>query len=54
MALQLAVPSETVTVPVGVPEPDATLTATLYDWPMTDGSGVSLWMVVVVGVPLTV
>jgi hypothetical protein len=50
-AVQLCVPSETVTSPVGVPLPGAT-TATLYwirtAWPTSDGSGRSNVMLVVV------
>lgn len=40
---QLSVPSDTVTVPLGVLLPDArvTLTPTAYAWPIVDGSGVS-------------
>jgi hypothetical protein len=48
---QLAVPSLTVTLPVGVPVPGAltvTVKLTVYGCPTTDGSGVSLVIVVVV------
>src|SRR5437667_10310411 len=52
LALQLWVPSLTVTVPVGVPLPGAfgtTVNAKLTACPTADGSGV--WLVIVVVVP---
>jgi len=57
VALQLCVPSLTVTVPVGVPLPGAvaaTVNVKLTAWPTTDGSGVSAVIVVVVPASLTV
>src|SRR2546423_1591851 len=57
LALQLWVPSPTVTVPVGVPVPGAfaaTLNVKLTAWPTVDGSGVSAVIVVVVAVWFTV
>jgi len=57
LALQLWVPSLSVTVPVGVPLPGA-LTATVKvkvtAWPTVDGSGASLVIVVVVPAAFTV
>src|SRR6266550_2260158 len=55
LALQLCVPSLTVTVPVGVPLPGAfatTVNAKLTAWPTAEGSGV--WLVIVVVVPAAV
>ena len=52
LALQLCVPSLTVTFPVGVPLPGAvglTVNVKLTAWPTADGSGV--WAVIVVVVP---
>src|SRR2546427_7289051 len=52
LALQLWVPSLTVTLPVGVPPPGAfatTVNAKLTACPTADGSGV--WLVIVVVVP---
>jgi len=52
LALQLWVPSLTVTVPVGVPLPGAfatTVNVKLTAWPTADGFGV--WAVIVVVVP---
>ena len=49
--VQLLVPSLIVTLPVGVPVPGAftlTLKLMVYAWPVTDGSGESLVMAVVV------
>ena len=57
VAVQLCVPSETVTLPVGVPLPGAaTATVKLIGtaWPVTDGSGRSDVIVVVVAALLTV
>ncbi len=51
VAVQLTVPSLTVTLPVGVPAPgEFTVTEklTVTAWPTTEGSGVSLVIVVVV------
>ena len=57
LALQLWLPSLTVTVPAGAPLPGA-LTATVKvkvtAWPTVDGSGVSLVIVVVVAAGFTV
>ena len=50
---QESTPSETVTLPVGVPVADVTVKLTVTAWPITDGSGRSLVMVVVVVVLLT-
>src|SRR6266699_6823513 len=55
LALQLCVPSLTVTLPVGVPLPGAfatTVNAKLTAWPTAEGSGV--WPVIVVVVPAAV
>src|SRR6266436_5523493 len=55
LALQLWVPSLTVTLPVGVPPPGAfgaTVNAKLTACPTADGSGV--WLVIVVVVPAAV
>ena len=57
LALQLCVPSVTVTVPVGVPLPGAlaaTVKKKVTAWPTVDGSGVSLVMAVVVADAFTV
>jgi hypothetical protein len=57
LALQLCVPSVTVTVPVGVPPPGAfgtTVNAKLTACPTADGSGVWLMIVVVVPAAATV
>src|SRR5438093_487887 len=57
LALQLCVPSLTVTLPVGVPLPGAFATAVkvkLTAWPTADGFGVWLTIVVVVPAVLTV
>src|SRR4051794_40054380 len=49
VAVQLSVPSLTVTFPVGVPAPDGTtLYCTVTAWPTKDGSGLSELIVVVV------
>ena len=50
VTLQLTVPSETATVPAGVPDVAVTETATEIVWPMIDGSG--LWLVIVVVVAM--
>ena len=47
-------PSETVTLPLGVPLADVTVKVTVTVWPTTDGSGRSLVIVVVVLAWLTV
>jgi hypothetical protein len=55
-AVQTSVPSETVTLPVGVPAPGlftVTLKFTVYDWPTTVGSGESPVIVVVVSAAFT-
>jgi hypothetical protein len=55
LALQVCVPSLTVTVPVGVPLPGefaATVNVKLTGWPTAEGSGV--WTVIVVVVPAAV
>jgi hypothetical protein len=44
--VQFAVPSLTVTFPVGVPPPEVTVNATAIPWPVTDGFGV--WVVIAV------
>ena len=57
VAVQLWIPLLTVTLPVGVPLPGAstvTLKLTVTASPTTDGSGVSLVMLVVVSALLTV
>jgi hypothetical protein len=57
VALQVCVPSLTVTVPVGVPLPGAvavTVNVKLAAWPTADGSGVWVVMVVVVAAGFTV
>jgi hypothetical protein len=57
LAVQVWVPSLTVTVPVGVPLPGAlaaTVNVKLTAWPVTEGSGVSAVMVVVVAAAFTV
>ena len=57
VALQLWVPSLTVTVPAGVPLPGAlaaTVNAKLDAWPTGDGFGVWLVIVVVVAAAVTV
>src|SRR2546426_12837327 len=57
LALQLCVPSLTVTVPVGVPLPGAfatTVNVKLTAWPTADGLGVCAVIVVVVPAAVTV
>ena len=57
LALQLCVPSLTVTVPVGVPLPGAlatTLNVKLTAWPTAEGFGVCPVIVVVVAATFTV
>src|SRR5205809_3639396 len=57
LALQLCVPSLTVTVPVGVPLPGAvavTVNVKLAAWPSADGFGVCSVMAVVVLAAFTV
>ena len=54
LAVQLCVPSVTVTLPVGVPPMEVTENATVNPTPATDGSGVSLVIVVVVLAVFTV
>jgi hypothetical protein len=57
VAVQESVPSEIVTVPVGVPEPGALterVKLTAYGWPVTVGSGVSDTIDAVVSALLTV
>jgi len=44
--LQVAAPSVTETVPVGVPPLELTVNATAIPWPVTDGFGV--WVVIAV------
>ena len=54
---QFVLPSLTVTLPVGVPVPGActvTVKFTVYACPTTDGSGVTVPIVVVVAAPFTV
>jgi len=46
--LQVAAPSVTVTLPVGVPPLEVTVNATAISWPVTDGFGVSVVIAVVV------
>ena len=56
VAVQFTDPSDTLTVPVGVPAPGAfvtTETPTAYAWPTLLGSGVSLVIVVVVDAAFT-
>src|SRR6266513_5311081 len=56
VALQLWVPSLTVTVPAGVPLPGAvavTVNVKLTAWPVAEGSGVSAVIVVVVAAAVT-
>jgi len=57
LALQLCVPSLTVTVPVGVPLPGAfagTVNVKLTAWPTADGSGACAVIVLVVAAGFTV
>jgi hypothetical protein len=51
--VHVAVPSLTVTFPVGVPPLDVTVNVTATGWPVTDGLGVCPLMVVVVLAALT-
>src|SRR6266851_5754063 len=53
LALQLWVPSLTVTFPVGVPPLELTVNATATPWPVTDGFGVCVVIAVVVLAALT-
>ena len=54
VAVQLTVPSDTVTLPVGVPPLDVTVKLIVIDWPTTDGSGTTPVMVAVVEAWFTV
>src|SRR2546429_7043044 len=54
VSVQLTVPSDAVTFPVGVPPTEVTLNATVIGWPSVEGCGVTLRMVVVVAAWVTV